>query len=212
MHRHCRLESHAMPGRRRDWRAFGEGPPHHGFRGGRGPFGGGRMLADGDLRLIVLALLAEQPRHGYDIIKALEEHSSGAYSPSPGVVYPTLTYLEEAGYVSATSEGSRRVYAITDDGRTHLAANRDIADTILAGMARYGERMARARVWFYRQDDGSTDIPGVIPEVNEARRALKRAIADRLDAPEAEQRRMAGILNQAAAAIRATDAPGDGSP
>jgi hypothetical protein len=75
-------------------------------------------------------------------------------------------------------------------------------------MARYGERMARARVWFYRYEDGSTDLPGVIAEVNEARRALKRAIADRLDAPEAEQRRMAGILNQAAAAIR----QGDDSP
>ena len=197
-----------MPGRRRDWRAFGDGLPGRGFRGGRGgPFGGGRRLADGDLRVIVLALLAEQPRHGYDIIKALEEHSSGAYSPSPGVVYPTLTYLEEAGYVSAASEGSRKVYAITEHGRSHLAANRDIADTILAGMARYGERMARARVWFYRYEDGSTDLPGVIAEVNEARRALKRAIADRLDAPEAEQRRMAGILDQAAAAIRQGDDP-----
>src|ERR1700694_5495527 len=72
-------------------------------RSGRG-FGGGafrvgKMLADGDLRVIVLALLVEAPRHGYDIIKALEEKSSGIYSPSPGVVYPTLTYLEEVGYV-----------------------------------------------------------------------------------------------------------------
>jgi DNA-binding PadR family transcriptional regulator len=202
-----------MAGRGRDWGAFREGPPS-GFRGRRGgPFGRGRMLADGDLRLIVLALLAEQPRHGYDIIKALEEHSSGAYSPSPGVVYPTLTYLEEAGYVGATSEGSRKVYAITEHGQSHLAANRDIADTILAGMARYGERMARARVWFYRHEDGGADLPGVIAEVNEARRALKRAIADRLDAPEAEQRRMAGILNQAAAAIRAGgDEPQEPSP
>ena len=91
------------------------------------------------------------------------------------MVYPTLTYLEEAGYVRAASEGSRKVYAITEHGRSHLAANRDIADTILAGMARYGERMARARVWFYRYEDGSTDLPGVIAEVNEARRALKRS-------------------------------------
>jgi DNA-binding PadR family transcriptional regulator len=202
-----------MPGRRSAWSAFGEGPSGRLFRGGRGGrFGRGKMLADGDLRLIVLALLAEQPRHGYDIIKALEEHSSGAYTPSPGVVYPTLTYLEEAGYVTATSEGSKKVYAITENGRTHLAANRDIADMILESMGRYGERMARARVWFYRHEDGCTDIPGVIAEVNEARRALKRAIAERLDAPEAEQRRIADILNQAAAAIRGADAAGDGSP
>src|SRR5882762_4815796 len=62
---------------------------------------GGKMLADGDLRLIVLVLLEDGPRHGYDVIKALEERSSGIYSPSPGVVYPTLTYLEEAGYTTA---------------------------------------------------------------------------------------------------------------
>src|SRR6185295_20142237 len=77
-----------------------------GFRGGRGWGGGawrvGKMLADGDLRVIVLALLEDSPRHGYDIIKALEERSHGIYSPSPGVVYPTLTFLEEAGYAAAT--------------------------------------------------------------------------------------------------------------
>src|SRR5947209_2749977 len=71
---------------------------------------GGRMLADGDLRLIVLVLLEDSPRHGYDVIKALEERSGGIYSPSPGVVYPTLTYLEEAGYATAASEGNKRVY------------------------------------------------------------------------------------------------------
>ena len=78
---------------------------------------GGKMLADGDLRLIVLALLDEGPRHGYDIIKALEEKSGGLYSPSPGVVYPTLTYLEEAGYATASTDGNKRVYTITDAGR-----------------------------------------------------------------------------------------------
>ena len=83
----------------------------HGFGGGRHGFGGGdmiragRMLATGDLRLIALALIAEQPRHGYEIIKVLEEKTAGWYSPSPGIVYPTLTFLEEAGYVTAQSEG-----------------------------------------------------------------------------------------------------------
>ena len=116
-------------------------------RGGRG-FGGGafrvgKMLADGDLRLIVLALLADGPRHGYDIIKALEEHSSGIYSPSPGVVYPTLTFLEEAGYVTATSEGNKRVYTITDTGRAHLDENRELADMALAGIEKFGRRWPR---------------------------------------------------------------------
>ncbi len=192
-----------MPGRRRSRDAFDEDWPGRGFHRRRGgSFGGGRMLADGDLRVIVLALLAEKPRHGYDIIRTLEERSSGAYSPSPGVVYPTLTYLEEAGYVTAASEGSKKVYAITEDGRVHLAANRDVADMLLEGMARYGERVARARTWFHRHDE--TEMPGAIAELNEARRALKRALAERLDAPESEQRRIAGLLNRAAAAIRET--------
>src|SRR5215472_2191774 len=101
-------------GARRGWRG------HFGERwGGRHGMGGnmmraGRMLAQGDLRLIALALIAEQPRHGYEIIKVLEEKTSGWYSPSPGIVYPTLTYLEEAGYVTAaaamttTAAGCRR--------------------------------------------------------------------------------------------------------
>ncbi len=70
----------------------------------------GRMLAQGDLRLLALALIAEQPRHGYEIIKVLEEKTEGWYAPSPGIVYPTLTYLEEAGYV--TAEASRRKEAL----------------------------------------------------------------------------------------------------
>jgi DNA-binding PadR family transcriptional regulator len=195
---------------------MGRGPGHgggwgRGHRGGGRGFGGnafrvGRMLADGDLRLIVLALLANGPRHGYDIIKALEEKSSGIYSPSPGVVYPTLTYLEEAGYVTATTEGNKKIYAITDAGRAHLEENRELADTVLSGIEKFGRKMARAREWW----DSATkaagqpdrDIPGVIDEVNEARRILKAAIAEKLEASEDEQRRVAGVLRDAAAAIR----------
>ena len=164
------------------------------------------MIADGDLRLVVLALLAEQPRHGYDVIKALEERSHGAYSPSPGVVYPTLTFLEEAGYATAQAEGNKKVYAITDAGRAHLAENGGIAEGILSEMAALGERMAQARAWYYQREDGAgSDIPGVIPEVNEARRKLKAAIAGKLDASEEEQRRLARILADAAAAINGPD-------
>jgi len=65
------------------------------------------MLAQGDLKLLALALIAEQPRHGYELIKLIEEKTSGCYSPSPGIIYPTLTFLEEAGYVTAESEGPR---------------------------------------------------------------------------------------------------------
>ena len=188
------------------------GPGHKGMGGGwgdrgRGAFRVGKMLADGDLRLIVLALLAEQPRHGYDIIKAMEERSSGSYSPSPGVVYPTLTFLEEAGYVEARSEGNKKVYAITDAGRAHLEENRELVDTVLAGIEKIGRKMARARDWFEGSDRrrdharSDRDIPGVVPEVNEARRALKQAIAEKLDSSPDEQRRVASILREAASAI-----------
>src|SRR3974390_2383551 len=90
-----------------------------------------RMLAQGDLRLIALALIAEQPRHGYEIIKVLEDKTAGWYSPSPGIVYPTLTYLEEAGYVAVQTEGAKKLYSITAEGRAYLEENRDFVRTVL---------------------------------------------------------------------------------
>ena len=194
----------------------GGGGPENWGRGsrGRGGWGGGafrvgKMLADGDLRLIVLALLAEGPRHGYEIIKALEEKSSGVYSPSPGVVYPTLTYLEEVGYATSNAEGSKKVFSITDTGRTHLVQNRDIADMALSGIEAFGRKMAHMRTWWEGQRRGEAapdrDIPGVISEVNDARRELKAAIAEKLEASEAEQRRVADVLRKAAEDIRKPD-------
>ena len=76
-----------------------------------------KMLASGDLRLIILALLSEKPGHGYEIIKAIEDHSSGVDSPSPGMVYPALTYLEELGYTASESEGTKKLYRITETDR-----------------------------------------------------------------------------------------------
>jgi DNA-binding PadR family transcriptional regulator len=211
---------------RRAWHFAGRGGGHGNWgRGGRG--GGGRgwggnafrvgkMLADGDLRIIVLALLADGPRHGYDIIKAIEEKSSGIYSPSPGVVYPTLTYLEEVGYASATSDGNKRVYTITDSGRAHLAENRELADLVLDGIEKLGRKMAQARAWWEGQradadapPRSDRDIPGVIDEVNDARRELKAAIAEKLGASEADQRRMARALRAAAGEIRKLDGKDD---
>lgn len=202
-------------------RGPGMGWGRHGGRGGRGfggGFGGGafrvgKMLADGDLRVVVLALLTDTPRHGYDIIKALEERSHGVYSPSPGVVYPTLTYLEELGYVSATADGNKKVYAITDTGRAYLAENRELADVVLEGLDRFGRKMAQAKAWWDGEKDGrrekegrkerDRDIPGVLDEVNEARRELKSSIAEALqDASEDIQRRVAKAMRDAAAAIR----------
>lgn len=213
----------------RAWQFGGRGGPHGGWgrhgggaRGGRG-WGGnafrvGKMLADGDLRVIVLALLADGPRHGYDIIKAIEEKSSGVYSPSPGVVYPTLTYLEEVGYASASTDGNKKVYTITDTGRAYLAENRDLADMVLDGIEKFGRKMAQARTWWEGQRKGSgeargdRDIPGVIEDVNEARRDLKAAIAENLEGSEEKQKKVADVLRKAAAEIRkigAKDAASD---
>ena len=180
-------------------------PKRHGPQGrGRGRHGHGgphigKMLADGELRLIVLALLAEKPRHGYDIIKALEEHTSGFYTPSPGIVYPTLTFLEEGGLADATSKGNKKVFTITEDGRAHLEENRQQVDATLSEIEKIGQKMAADRE---RSDSPDRDIPGVVPEVNEARRALKSAMMEKLGASVDEQRRMASILREAAAAIR----------
>src|SRR5262249_55579984 len=131
-------------------RRFGRGwGGRHGFDreglGGGDMVRAGRMLAQGDLRLIALALIAEQPRHGYEIIKLIEDKTAGWYSPSPGIVYPTLTYLEEAGYVTAQTEGAKKLYAITGEGREHLGQNRDVVNAVLERLAAIGERVARMR-------------------------------------------------------------------
>jgi DNA-binding PadR family transcriptional regulator len=111
------------------------GHRHHHRHGGRA----GRLFEHGDLRFIVLELIAEKPRHGYEIIKAIEDRLGGGYSPSPGVVYPTLTLLEELGYATVTAtEGSRKLYAITEEGRAFLAANRATVDALFARMAEIG--------------------------------------------------------------------------
>ncbi len=110
---------------------------HGGRRRGRGGGGRhGRVFDHGDLRLVILQLIAESSKYGYEIIKAIEEKLGGSYSPSPGVVYPTLTLLEELGYATlSTSEGSKKLYAITQAGTAHLDANRASVDAIFARIA-----------------------------------------------------------------------------
>jgi DNA-binding PadR family transcriptional regulator len=120
----------------------------------------GRMLATGDLRLIALALIAEQPRHGYEIIKLLEDKTAGWYSPSPGIVYPTLTFLEEAGYVTAQAEGAKKLYAITAEGRAHLEENRDFVDAVLERMSAVGDRAKQIREHFAGREDDDEDRRG----------------------------------------------------
>ncbi|MCC6736330.1 MAG: PadR family transcriptional regulator [Bauldia sp.] len=192
---------------------FGRGGPGGFGRGRGGPdgFRFGRFLRDGDLRLVALALLEEGPRHGYDLIKALEERSAGFYSPSPGVVYPTLTYLEEAGYAVSAADGNKKVYSITDAGKAWLAENREQVASILATMAEVGRKMAQARDWFDRgghhrgPGSGSDEEPvaetGVRGDLERARRRLRALIVAATEGTEADQKRVAEILDRAADTI-----------
>ena len=113
-------------------RGFGRG---FGPEGGRGE-GAGRMFGAGDLRYVILQLLAERPSHGYELIKAIGERMGGQYQPSPGVVYPMLTMLEELGHATVTTEGTRKLYAITEDGQKALAENKATVEAIFARMDR----------------------------------------------------------------------------
>src|SRR6201988_1589228 len=103
-----------------------------GFMGGPGRGDGGfrtgRKLASADLQLILLALLAEKPSHGYELIKSLEDRSGGFYAPSPGMIYPALTYLEEIGHATVEADGTKKLYRITDQGLAYLQQNRAAVD------------------------------------------------------------------------------------
>jgi DNA-binding PadR family transcriptional regulator len=223
-----RLEAMA----RRGWGRFaqGAGEGDGGFGNMGGNFRIGRMLASGDLRLVALFLIEQQPRHGYDLIKAIEEKSVGFYSPSPGIVYPALTFLEEAGYVTSQVDGTKKLYTITDEGRAHLADNREAIESTLSFLAKAGEQMNRFRDfaksdwpfnrgegpeaggppphrghgpgWGPRSEpEGDRDLKDVVPELNDARRALKEALKKvRRGTPE-QQREAADLLTHLVAQL-----------
>jgi DNA-binding PadR family transcriptional regulator len=105
---------------------FGRGPWRgHGFGPGRG-----RVFGKGDLKYVILDLLKDQPSHGYEVMRTLEERFRGLYSPSPGSVYPTLQMLEDLGYVVATQQDGKKVYEITSEGRGFLEENRRLVENI----------------------------------------------------------------------------------
>lgn len=119
-------------------RGGGFGGGRDGFgRGGPGGFGGRgmRMFGQGDLRLVLLALIAEKPRHGYDLIRAIEEKFGGAYAPSPGAVYPTLTLLVEQDHLQSEEVGGgKKLYTITPEGTAFLTQNKAAVDGVMARM------------------------------------------------------------------------------
>lgn len=176
---------------------FGRGG--HGFFGrGGDDFPGARRLSSQDLQLVILALLAEKPAHGYELIRIIEERSEGFYTPSPGVIYPALTYLEEVGHASVEQDGGRKLYRITPQGEAHLAEQRATADAILQALSRIGRRMDEVREAFAGVSDLDADSPD---ELHRARHNLKRALRSKHGSDSAEARRIAGILERAAAEI-----------
>jgi len=172
----------------------------------------GRMLAQGDLRLIALALIAEQPRHGYEIIKVLEDKTAGWYSPSPGIVYPTLTYLEEAGYVTVQADGAKKLYSITAQGRGHLAENQDFVDAVLARLTAIGEKATRIREHFARPEyddahrggrrDHDRDDVSMPPLVRAALENLRDVAGQKLGADADAETRIVEVLARAAQEIK----------
>jgi len=205
MHGHGHCHSHEgkwAAGRRRHWKFGGGFGGRHGGRFGEGGeelMRARRMLAQGDLRLVALALIAEAPRHGYEIIKLLEEKTSDWYSPSPGIVYPTLTYLEEAGYVTASTEGSKKLYTITDEGRAYLDSNRDLVDVVLDRLTALGERVNRWRRAARGDREERRELP---PLVEAALDHLRATLGKRLQSDADAEAKLVEILARADADLQ----------
>lgn len=182
MHR-MRSDRHAMRG---DWDRQGErwrGMHRHGRGGRRGMFG------SEELQLVLLKLIADQPRHGYDLIREIESLSGGAYAPSPGIVYPTLTLLQDLGHIEEEkSEGARRQFAITDSGRAQLTQEAERLTQLLARLS----------------DLAATEKKTDAAPVRRAMQNLKTALLDRLareDAGQDTPHDIAAILDEAARKI-----------
>lgn len=163
------------------WHGRHRGPGHGpGRRGGRG----GRFFEHGDLKLVILALLAEQPRHGYEIIKEIEERLGGTYAPSAGAIYPSLTLLEELGYARVESaDGPKKLYAVTPEGEAYLAQNRASVDALFA-------RMNEAA-------GGRSAMPRIMRAMHNLKFALRLRVS-RGALSEDDAAKIAGILDSAA--------------
>lgn len=201
MHRHCGSHEGRWAAGRRHRGRWGGGFGFGGRHGGMNPddMRAGRMLAQGDLRLVALALIAQAPRHGYEIIKLVEQRTADWYSPSPGIVYPTLTFLEEAGYVTASTEGSKKLYTITAEGRAYLEANRDLADAVLDRLTALGERVNRWRRAARGERERGPTLP---PLVEAAFDHLRETVAKRLQGDSEAEAQLVEILARAASELQ----------
>ena len=177
------------PRRGEGWGDFEGRRGHWGHHGNRHGGGRRRLFDQGELKFVVLALIAEQPRHGYEIIKEIEARVGGAYAPSPGVIYPLLTMLEDVGLVELSgSEGAKKLYAITKEGEAELADKRTNVDALFA-------RIAAAR---------ESSASGRAPQIVRAAENLKLALRLRMERgplTEAQIEAVAAALDGAAQVI-----------
>src|SRR5580692_309636 len=178
--RDCRHHRHGRgwwDDRRERWEAYAGGSRE-------------RFFDNGHLRLVILQLIADKPSYGYEIMKAIEERLSGGYAPSPGVVYPTLTLLEEEGFATVTSaEGNKKLYAATDQGKEYLKANRVILKAIFGRMQEAGKAFGRGRS----------------PQIKRAIMNLKLALKMRMEQGDLNTDQVSKIAEAIDAAARAID-------
>ena len=173
------------------WEGFGFAfsPRGWGFRAGRGGQRRRQWFGAGDMKYVILKLLRDKPRHGYEVMKELEERMHGCYSPSPGTVYPTLQWLEDEGLVVARDVEGKKVYEITDTGRAFLDEHKD---TVEDNFDRVRETVERT-------------VGGTMVEVNRAHGQLVKAVYRtgwKVDSDEV-RKRLAEILAKAAADVEA---------
>ena len=188
---HCRQidRGHCSEESRHFYRPGGFGGRWQGYEHG---FGAGRerFFDSGQLRLVILQLIAEKPSYGYEIIKAIEERLSGGYAPSPGVVYPTLTLLEEEGLATVTStEGNKKLYAATEQGKEYLKTNRVELKGIMGRMEHASRVFGRGRS----------------PQIRRAIMNLRYALKMRVERGDLNAERVSKIAEAIDTAARAID-------
>jgi len=174
----------------------GHGPCGHFGRGsgGRrhehrhGGFRGERMFDAGDIKLVILKLLSEQPSYGYQLIKTMEERLAGGYTPSAGVIYPTLTMLEEEGLATSTVENNKKVYSTTAEGKQFLEENKGRVEALFERLEEAGQGFKRGRS----------------PEIMKAFHNLRTAVIGRVrreGVSEEQIAKIAAAINAAAKSI-----------
>jgi DNA-binding PadR family transcriptional regulator len=198
--------AHDQPGREgggREQGGFGHffgghrhGGPERGF-GGQGPGGFGRGFGEGrgrlfdagDVKLVILRLLSDQPSYGYQLIKTMEQRLAGGYTPSPGVIYPTLTMLEEEGLAVSSAENNKKIYSLTPEGIEFLEANKEQIGELFQRLEETGRGFERGRS----------------PEIMKAFMNLRGAVMARISRESVKPEQIRKITDAINAAARAID-------